>query len=90
MVSILNLEILGMSVGLMTSSSFPGENQVDPSMSVHSYRSRCAATSLLASDLRAYFFCTARIMSASLDPKLPRKPVTGRESLQMPTVRRRL
>ena len=39
---------LSRSIDLMMCSSCTGENQVDTSMPMHAYRSRCAATSLFA------------------------------------------
>jgi hypothetical protein len=44
MVSNLNLDILlDRNVDLMTNSSCAGENQVDTSLPMHTYRSRCFA-----------------------------------------------
>ena len=77
---------------LTTCSSYPGENEVDTPMSMHPYRSWCGAKFLFASGRKLKRSCPARtrILPASLDPKFPRKPVPGRESLQMPTVWRGL
>ena len=75
-------------VDLTTCSSYAGEIQLDTSMSMHSYRSRCATVFLLASSCRpeTYTQRAARILFAPLDTKLPREPSARGESLEMPAV----
>ena len=52
MVCGLKISLFGRGIHLTAYSPSAGQNQMDTSLSMHSYRSRCAATSLFAFDFR--------------------------------------